>query len=56
VGRPAVDGASVLAEVTAQGRDPKVIIFRMKRRKGHRVKRGHRQPHTQVRITGIEAG
>ncbi len=56
VGQPAVDGASVLAEVTAQDRAPKVVVFKMKRRKGHRVKRGHRQPHTEVRITGIEAG
>ena len=55
VGAPRVDGASVLAEVEHQGRGDKIVVFKMKRRKGHRVKTGHRQPFTQVRITGIEA-
>jgi large subunit ribosomal protein L21 len=56
VGQPLVEGASVLAEVTAEGRHPKVIIFKHKRRKGMRRKTGHRQPWTEVRVTGIEAG
>ena len=56
VGTPHVDGASVTAEILAQDRAKKVLVFKMKRRKGYRVKTGHRQPFTEVRITGIEAG
>jgi len=56
VGTPTVEGAAVSAEVADQGRGPKIIVFKMKRRKGYRVRTGHRQPYTEVRITGIEAG
>ena len=56
VGRPTLVGATVTAEVLAQDRDPKVIVFKMKRRKGYRVKTGHRQPRTEVRIEDIAAG
>lgn len=56
VGTPTVDGAAVLAEVAGQGRGEKIVVFKMKRRKGYRVKTGHRQPFTEVTITGIEAG
>lgn len=55
VGAPLVKGASVKAEIVAQGRDPKIIVFKFRRRKNYRRKTGHRQPHTQVKITGIEA-
>lgn len=53
VGAPVVTGASVTAEVTAQDRHPKIIIFKMRRRKGYRRKRGHRQDYTALKITGI---
>lgn len=56
VGTPNVHGAAVLAEVADQGRGEKIVVFKMKRRKGYRVKTGHRQPFTEVKITGIEAG
>jgi len=56
VGQPTLEGASVTAEVVAQDRDPKVVVFKMKRRKGHRVKTGHRQPRTELRVTDIVAG
>ena len=56
VGTPTVAGASVFAEVQEQGRGEKIVVFKMKRRKGYRVKNGHRQPFTEVRITGIAAG
>ncbi len=56
VGTPVVEGASVLADVAEQGRGEKIVVFKMKRRKGYRVKTGHRQPFTEVKITGIEAG
>ena len=53
IGAPTVPGASVTAEVADHGRAPKVIVFKMKRRKGYRRKNGHRQPYTALRITGI---
>ena len=53
LGSPTVAGASVAAEVVAQGRGPKVIAFKKRRRKNSRRKRGHRQEFTLVRITEI---
>jgi large subunit ribosomal protein L21 len=52
-GLPAVSGATVSAEVVEQGRGPKVIIFKKKRRQNYRRKRGHRQELTTVRILEI---
>jgi large subunit ribosomal protein L21 len=53
LGSPVVSGAKVIAEVVEQGRAPKVIAFKKRRRKNSRRKRGHRQHHTVVRITEI---
>jgi large subunit ribosomal protein L21 len=53
VGTPAVAGAKVVAEVVEQGRAPKVIAFKKRRRKNSRRKRGHRQHQTVVRIKEI---
>jgi large subunit ribosomal protein L21 len=53
LGSPTVAGASVAAEVLDQGRGPKVIAFKKRRRKNSRRKRGHRQEFTLVRITEI---
>src|SRR5690242_7917769 len=53
VGVPTVAGASVAAEVLDQGRGPKVIAFKKRRRKNSRRKRGHRQEFTLIRITEI---
>jgi large subunit ribosomal protein L21 len=53
LGAPTVAGASVAAEVLEQGRGPKVIAFKKRRRKNSRRKRGHRQEFTLVRITEI---
>ena len=55
VGKPHVSGAKVTAEVLAQDRAKKVIVFKMKRRKGYRRKRGHRQPYTELKITSVSA-
>lgn len=55
LGKPYVDGASVLATVTAQDRAAKIIVFKKKRRKGYRRTRGHRQSFTAVRVESIEA-
>jgi large subunit ribosomal protein L21 len=53
LGAPTVPGASVAAEVVEQGRGPKVISFKKRRRKNSRRRRGHRQEFTLIRITEI---
>jgi large subunit ribosomal protein L21 len=55
IGTPLVEGAKVLATITAQGRGDKITVFKMKRRKGYRRKTGHRQLYTEVRVDEIEA-
>lgn len=53
LGKPVVKGAKVEATVVEHLKDDKVIVFKKKRRKGYRVKRGHRQHLTQLHITSI---
>lgn len=53
VGAPTVAGYSVAAHVLRHGRSRKVVVFKRKRRKNYRRKKGHRQPFTEVNITGI---
>jgi large subunit ribosomal protein L21 len=53
LGKPTITGASVAAEVLEQGRGPKIIAFKKRRRKNSRRKRGFRQEFTLVRITEI---
>ena len=55
VGAPHVAGATVAAHVVAHGRGDKIRIFKMKRRKGSRWARGHRQDFTEIEIDGISA-
>lgn len=55
VGKPHVGGAKVVAEITAQDLAKKVIVFKMKRRKNYRRRRGHRQPYTELRIESVKA-
>ena len=54
IGDPLVDGASVTAVPVAEVRGPKIVVFKMKRRKGYRRRRGHRQDLMQVRIDKIK--
>ena len=54
VGAPLVQGALVTARVEEPRRDRKILVFHKKRRKDHRKKNGHRQPYSQIRITGIQ--
>ena len=54
-GSPLISGAAVSAEVVEQGRGPKIIIFKKRRRQNYRRKRGHRQDLTTVRILEIFA-
>ncbi len=53
VGAPHVKGIAVSAKVLDHVKDDTVIVFKKKRRKGYRVRRGHRQQYTQVEITTI---
>ena len=53
VGAPTLIGASVAAQVVAQTRGPKILVFKKKRRKNYRRTHGHQQDLTQVRITEI---
>ena len=55
VGAPIVAGASVSATVLEQGRAPKIIVFKKKRRQNYRRKAGHKQDITVLRITDISA-
>lgn len=53
VGTPVVSSASVSATVVEHLKGDKVIVFKKKRRKGYRVKNGHRQYLTKIKIKGI---
>ena len=53
VGAPAVEGATVTAKVEKQGKAKKIYVFKMKRKKNYRRKKGHRQPFTKVTIEKI---
>ena len=48
-----MSGATVSAKIVAQGRDKKLIVFKFRRRKNYRRKNGHRQPFTELKITGV---
>jgi large subunit ribosomal protein L21 len=54
-GTPVIEGATVAAEVVGHGLSRKIVVFKKKRRKNYRRKKGHRQPFTEIRITGINA-
>jgi len=51
-----VAGASVAFEILEQGKGPKVVAFKKKRRKNTHRKRGHRQHFTTVKVLGITGG
>lgn len=56
IGAPFVSGAKVLAEVTRNFKDRKVLIFKFRRRKSSKTKKGHRQQLTRVKIKEIVLG
>ena len=55
VGAPLVAGATVTAKVEKQGKAKKIYVFKMKRKKNERTKKGHRQPFTKVTVEKINA-
>ena len=54
-GKPYVEGASVSANVVKNGRAKKVLVYKMKPKKGYHRTQGHRQPYTKVQIESINA-
>jgi len=55
IGTPLLPEAKVKAQIVEQGKDKKILVFKMKRRKNTRKMNGHRQPLTRLKITSIEA-
>jgi len=53
VGQPVVEGAKVVATITDQGKHRKIKVFKKKRRKGYRLKQGHRQAYTALTVAEI---
>ncbi|HZP43544.1 MAG TPA: 50S ribosomal protein L21 [Candidatus Binatia bacterium] len=53
VGTPLLEGVAVEGEIIGQGRDRKILVFKKKRRKNYRRRRGHRQAITTVRVKSI---
>ena len=55
VGTPVVEGARVVGEIVQQGKGPKIIIFKKKRRNDFHKKTGHRQDYTSLKVKTIQA-
>ena len=55
IGKPALEGAKVTARIVEQDKAKKVLVFKKKRRKGYRLKQGHRQHYTALEIKEISA-
>jgi large subunit ribosomal protein L21 len=53
IGAPLVDGAKVMATVVDHGREPKIVVFKKKRRKQYKRTKGHRQGYTTLKIDSI---
>jgi len=53
IGKPLVEGASVVAKVTSQRKAPKILVFKKKPKKGYKKLQGHRQCLTELEITKI---
>lgn len=56
VGQPYVKGASVVCEYLGEGKEDKKVIFKMRRRKNYRRKKGHRQILSRLRVKEIQYG
>lgn len=54
LGQPIVEGAKVTATILGEVKADKIVVQKLRRRKGYRLKHGHRQKHLQVRVDKIE--
>lgn len=55
VGKPVLAGTAVEAKILSHGKDDKIRVFKMRRRKRYRRLKGHRQQYTEIEVTGITA-
>ena len=55
IGNPLVKGVKAIGKIISQGKGKKIIVFKWKAKTRYKVKRGHRQPFTEVEITKIES-
>lgn len=55
LGKPYLSGAKIVGEIIGHGREDKIIVFKMKKRRKYRRTRGHRQEYTAVKIVSISA-
>ena len=55
IGTPVVSGATVTATVKSHGRDDKIKVFKMRRRKHYKKAQGHRQTYTELEINAVSA-
>ena len=55
IGTPFIEGAKVTGKLLEQGKAKKVVVFKFKAKKRERKKRGHRQPFSEIEITGIDS-
>ncbi len=53
IGTPQLENVTIKATIAEQGKAKKIIVFKKKRRKGYRLKQGHRQPYTALTIDEI---
>ena len=53
IGTPSIKGAKVIGKVLGHGKGKKIIVFKYKAKKRYKVKKGHRQPFTEVEILEI---
>ena len=53
IGAPLLDGAKVTATVVDHGREPKIVVFKKKRRKQYKRTKGHRQGYTTIKIDSV---
>ena len=55
IGKPVLEAAKINATVLGHQKGDKVIVFKKKRRKGYKLKKGHRQSFTKIKIDSIVA-
>jgi len=55
IGTPIIKGAKVIGKILRQGKGKKIIVFKYKPKTRYKVKKGHRQPFTEIEIVKIES-